>query len=29
MSGVGMLHMPPYISAHATFFGHWSIVPAE
>jgi len=21
--------MPPYISMHDTFFGHWSTVPAE
>jgi hypothetical protein len=29
MSGVGIHHMLPYISMHATFFGHWSTVPAE
>ena len=29
MSGVGIVHMPPYISAEDTFFGHWSTVPAE
>ena len=29
VSGVGIDHMPPYISAAVRFFGHWSTVPAE
>lgn len=28
-SGVGMAHIDPYMSRQATFFGHWSTVPAE
>ena len=28
-STVGIFHELPYISVDVTFFGHWSIVPAE
>jgi hypothetical protein len=28
-SGAAIDHMFPYMRAHATFFGHWSTVPAE